>query len=221
MTATNTSEAGYAQGNAGRPGTRTDRWVAFLFGAASATMFLDFEISASGVRIRIFDIILIFLLAAYIASLLVTRRPTRIGGTDFLAVYLAYVAYCAANALLLASFKTMIVETAQGLSFALFFWLLTDMMRDKQRASAFFAGFIIGIWAISIYNSAYYLFRGQLFGFKDTGPQKLAHAYSLVATAMLLGHSKSKNRLMMVGLVAVAAILTLMSGERKGWIAAA
>lgn len=222
MTVTHTNEAApFSGASIPRKGSAVEQWVMFLFGIACTTMFLDFEFDAGGVRIRIFDIVLLMLVAVYAISTLLARRTGRVPGFDFLLVYLVYVVYCAANALVLASFKVMVIETAQAMSFAAFFWLLTDLLRDENRTKSFIAGFLIGLWTISLGNAAYFLAQGQVYGFKSTGPQKLSHAYSLIATIVLASYVDKRHRPFLLVLILLAAILTLISGERKGWIAVA
>lgn len=200
--------------------TSTGQPVALVFGAACATMFLDFEFSPGGIRVRIFDIVLLLLLVSYTVSLVMARRARRTPGMDFLVVYLLYVGYCAVNALLLASAKTAVIETAQALSFAIFFWILTDLLENEKRAKSFIAGFLIGMWAISMGNAAFFISGGQVYDFKSTGPQKLSHAYSLIATVVLAMYGDRRYRPFLISLVLIAAALTLLAGERKGWLAA-
>jgi hypothetical protein len=137
MTVTYTNEAApFSGASIPRKGSAVEQWVMFLFGIACTTMFLDFEFDAGGVRIRIFDIILLMLVAVYAISTLLSRRTGRVPGFDFLLVYLAYVVYCAANALVLASFKVMVIETAFGRylsAMPLTFWRRVRSMDSRAR----------------------------------------------------------------------------------------
>lgn len=195
-----------------------DRWIGPFFGLACTTMFLDFEFWA-GFRIRIFDIALLLLVIAYVTSTVLSGRLRRIPGVDFLAAYGIFVVYVALNAVLLSSYKTMAVETVQALSFAVFFWLLVDLLRDERQFRPFFMGLLVGLWLISVGNAAYFLIQGTAYGFKDNGIQKLAHSYSLVVTVALAAYGMKRRNYLLLLFVVIATALTIMSGERKGWLA--
>ncbi len=195
-----------------------DRWIGLFFGLACTTMFLDFEFWA-GFRIRIFDIALLFLILAYGVSVILSGRLRRMPGLDFLTAYGIYIIYIAVNAVLLSTIKTMVIETVQALSFAVFFWILIDMLRDERRFRPFFTGLLVGLWLISIGNAFYFLGQGTAYGFKDNGIQKLAHSYSLVVTVALAAYGMKRRSYLVLFLVLLAVALTIMSGERKGWLA--
>ena len=185
-------------------------------------MFLDIQLFGADARIRVFDIILLLLTLHYATAVATSGSFRRIAGQDVIYAYLLLATYFILNAALLTSVTEAFKELIQTISYIAFFWILTDLLGDKRRFQIFFTSFLFGIWALSLFNAGSFMARGNFQGFKqDAGSLKLTHGYSLVITVLWAIYSaKRRNFRTTLLLVIVAFALTLLSGERKAWLAA-
>lgn len=198
------------------------KWVCIVLGLICASMFMDTQVHAAGARIRLFDMMFAVFVGVYALSVFVTRRVRRVPGQSFLLAFTVLTIYGTTNALLLNSLPVALREFLQALSFIAFFWVLKETLADERKFQVFLASFFIGIWALSIGNAAVFISSGTYFGFKDLGAIKLTHSYSLVLSVIVAGYwFGRKNIYLAILLIAIAAALTIMAGERKAWLAAA
>lgn len=207
--------------NRQRRATTNGKWLCIILGLICATMFLDTQFHAAGARIRVFDLAFAAIMGAYVLSIFVTRRVRRVPGQSFLAAFSVLTLYWVINAFFLNSPAIAAKELIQAISFLAFFWILKEVLADEISFQIFLGSFFIGIWTLSLGNAGLAMSSGTFYGFKDLGAIKLTHAYSLVLSIIVAGYwFGRKNRHVALILIAVAAALTLMSGERKGWLAA-
>ncbi|WP_407948965.1 O-antigen ligase family protein [Parvibaculum sp.] len=197
------------------------RWACIILGLICATMFLDTQFHAAGAKIRLFDVAFAAVTAVYALSILVSRRVRRVPGGSFILAFSALTLYWVLNAFFLTSPTDALKELLQAVSFIAFFWILKDLLAEEGNFQIFLVSLFVGIWGLSIANAAVFITSGTFYGFKTMGAIKLTHSYSLVLTAVTAGYwFGRKNWYLPLLLIVVAAALTIMSGERKAWLAA-
>ncbi|SLN74399.1 O-Antigen ligase [Pseudooceanicola marinus] len=188
--------------------------MAIVAGLALAGM--DFNV---GLRLRIGDFFL--LMAIPLAALAYMRSRQRYDIFPVLAALGIYIAYMVFNALLLTGKGVAIKEGIQACIFyigAAAAYVLA--LRDDDAFRRFTRVFFVLLWAVALYGVYWHVSRGMFSGWKELGEQKLSFGFLLVIVvglshpAMLTG---KKQVLLLLGALA----LILLSGERKGWIAAA
>lgn len=189
-----------------------------LLGLSCGLIFLGSDIRFV-VRVRAFDIgmLCVFtILSWHILSYGVRRE---IGG--FLVVSVAFASYAFCNALLQVSAGTAIKEGIQMGFFLIFFLALTQYLDTAQATRLFVMSFLAALWILALYNAYYHVSAGAIAGWKGLGDQKLTHSVIVVVlAALMLSPDRDRTRWLAPMLV-FALILMFLSGERKGWIAAA
>lgn len=190
-----------------------------LFGILTASLFLGVELKAGGVLVRPFDFALVVLLA-YAAMTLprsilfrAVKRPVFV----WLLVVLMMIEVV--NSLFLVSISSFVKETLQNIEHLIFLFALSALCVTPQARSRFLDALLIGVSIIAVGAVFYHFSIGEMFRFKDLGEPKYTFGImtSLLVVRLLVGESRRKVLLTL--LVVVAIILTLASGERKGWIA--
>lgn len=138
------------------------------------------------------------------------RKPT---------VYYLFVAtytYRCVNALFLSGTGTALKETLQVVEFLLLAHLIAVSTRSSEHRRLFFRTLLIGSGILALGAAVWHVGNGYYAGYKELGDSKYVFSlFALVAFgAFLRGQSKYAG-IILLG----AVLLTILSGERKGWVA--
>jgi O-antigen ligase len=195
---------------------RLDRLVPALLGLATGLIFAGIEIKL-GAKFRPFD--LLVLLAIALTLLAAAQHGLRRADTSLLTIaVIAYGGLMFANAALLSSMTDAVRETLQLAFFALFVTCFIRMV-DSAHGTTIYLGWAFWcLLAVALGNAAWHLGQGIWSGWKTLDEPKLSHSLLVVLLAALPVRSRPRG---FGALMALALAMLILSGERKGWIAAA
>ena len=172
-----------------------------------------------GLRIRIFDIGLIAVGAVFAWHAL-TRGVAR-QTAPFVIAFSAFVLYMTCNALLQGTIGTAAKELAQMTLFGVFFLALAQFLDDRSSLATFLAVMLVTLWALALHNAAHHVSAGSFAGWKTLGDQKLTHSVIVLIMAVVTISPLRPRRWWWIALLVAAIVMLFLSGERKGWVAAA
>ncbi len=172
-----------------------------------------------GVRIRVFDIGLLAVTAAFAWHAL-TRGVAR-QTAPFVIVFGAFVLYMTCNALLQGTTGTAVKELAQMALFGAFFLALAQFLDDQRGLSTFLAVMLVTLWALALQNAAFHISAGSFAGWKTLGDQKLTHSMIVLMMAIVTISPLRPRGWWWIALLIAAVVMLFLSGERKGWVATA
>ena len=116
----------------------SEKWACVILGLICATIFLDVQTFAMGLRLRIFDGVFSAFTLIYALSLLISRRARKVPGQAVILMFSILIVYWTLNAFFLTSATAGIKQVVQDLSFIAFFWILKDLLADERRFRIFF-----------------------------------------------------------------------------------
>jgi len=189
-----------------------------VYGLLCASIFLGIDASVAGVVIRPFDIAFALLLAA---QLFMSGRPTfrRIVLPPFVWLLLLVMIIEVVNGLFLNSVAVAIKETLQNTEQMLFLLVLASLLTDIENREKFLKAFLIGISLIALGTVLYYFSQGNFVRFKGLGEPKYTFGIISILLLVRVIHQRSRSQWIWVAAFVAAILLTLASGERKGWAA--
>ncbi len=127
--------------------------------------------------------------------------------------------YRCVNALFLSGTGTVLKETIQVIEFLLLVHLIAVSTRSMKHRRLFFRTLLVGSGIIAMLTAAWHIGNGFYVGYKRLGAPKSAFAFF---SLLILGEYLRGDQNRFVGVVLLGAILfTVLSGERKGWVALA
>lgn len=133
-------------------------------------------------------------------------------------LFLATYGYRCVSGFFLSSPGTAIKETIQVIEFVILIHLVASATRDEERRRRFFRVLLIGLGGLSVATALWHISKGSFANYKDLGDLK--YAFSLFALIVATSYLRSKTTVRRMVLIA-AVFLTILSGERKGWVALA
>lgn len=193
-----------------------DRVVPALLGLATGLIFAGIELKL-GAKFRPFD--LLVLAAIGLTLLAAARHGLRRADTALLGIaVIAYGGTMFANAALLSSMTDAVRETLQLAFFALFVTSFIRMVDTAHGTAIYLRWAFWSLLTVALGNAAWHLAQGIWSGWKTLDEPKLSHSLLVVLLAALPVAARPSG---FAGLVALALAMLILSGERKGWIAAA
>jgi hypothetical protein len=124
--------------------------------------------------------------------------------------------YRCLNAFLFSGAGTAVKETIQFTEFIILVHLVASATKSEQNRRVFFRVLFVGLGVISIAAAVWHISNGMYASYKELGAPKYAFAFfALLAVVSYLRNRTSKKG----WIVVLALILTVLSGERKGWVA--
>lgn len=191
------------------------RFLARYTALCVLSLFLGIQYEV-GLVLRPFDA-----LVAAGGLILVGRASVR-GYIDTLkkpAVYYLFAvtySYRCVNALFLSGMETALKETIQVTEFLLLVHLIAVSTRSSKHRRLFFRALLIGSGILASVAAAWHVGNGYYAGYKELGDAK--YVFSLFALLSFGAFLRGEPR--HVGVVFLGAVvLTVLSGERKGWVA--
>lgn len=197
---------------------RAKTLAVFILGVSCGLIFLGVDLRF-GVRVRVFDagLVVIAVLFAWHAICHGVRRDNGV----FLSVFAAFALYLSGNALMQSPLSTAFKESLQLFLFAIFFLSLTRYLDSERSTRLFILSFFVVLWCLALHNAGFHAVQGRFAGWKHLGDQKLTHGVILVLLAVLMTSPLRPRGYWPLFLVLLAIIFLFLSGERKGWVAAA
>lgn len=194
-----------------------DRWAPRLLGLATGLMVSGVEADL-GVKIRPFD--LAVLLAAALTFLTLRQgKSTPAGLASVVTAMCLYGLYLTGNGALLSRMSDAVKEGLQYGFFILFFLTFVVAIRGDAPTQRFARWALGSLVLVGLWNAAWHLSQGILSGWKGLDEPKLAHSLVVVFIAAIVAGRGQRLRIWAPVLCA-ALVLMILSGERKGWIAA-
>ncbi len=175
-----------------------------------------------GVQYRIGVVLRPFDALVGLGGLFLVGRASVRGRIDTLTkptVYYLFVAtysYRCVNAIFLSSTGIALKETLQVIEFVLLAHLIAVSIRSSQHRRLFFRTLLIGSGLLALGAAAWHVSNGYYAGYKELGDSK--YVFSLFALLAFGEFLRGKSRYAGIALL-VAVVLTVLSGERKGWVA--
>lgn len=188
-----------------------------LLGLISGLIFLGQDLRM-GVRIRVFDIGLLAVMAVWAWHVLTQGVGRQTG--PFVFAFGAYAVYLASNGLVQGSTAVAAKEAVQLALFGVYFLALAQFLDERRSVAVFLTVFLSVLWVLALHNAAHHLAQGTFAGWKDLGDQKLTHSVIVLVMAIVtVSPFRPRGRWWTLLLIA-ALVLLFLSGERKGWVAA-
>lgn len=213
-----TSNFARTSGRSDRGGISRQSIPPLLLGFSGGSIFFDVGINYAGIQVRAFDVLIAILLFIPLVRILTSASVPKLRISAFVWLLVLYTAYAFVHTLTLSGFAFSLRESLPLLEGIVFLMLGLFVLRTPNDIKLFLISFLFTTWAASIYNVLYHVLQGVWFNYKDRGPQKLSHAASFVMTILFIRGSP-RQRIFFGILALIALTFTLMSGERKGWIA--
>lgn len=194
---------------------RMDRFLSRYSALCVLVLFLGIQYKA-GVVLRPFDALI------GLGGLLLAGRASVRGRIDTLekpTVYYLFVtaySYRCVNALFLSGTGIALKEALQVFEFVLLAHLIAVSTRNSEHRRLFFRMLLIGIGLLALVTALWHVSNGHYVRYKELGPPK--YAFSFLALLAFGSYLRGKSRYASVVLLG-AVVLTVLSGERKGWIA--
>ncbi len=190
--------------------------VAIVLGLICGLIFVGSDFRVGPVRIRWFDIGLLWAAGLCLHRLLTMGLRADLGA--MLMAFLSYVLYAVCNAAVQSSSETAFKEAIQFGLFLVFFLMFVHYVNTEQRTRQFLFCFLSVLWILALVNAYHHLSKGDISGWKELGDQKITHSVIfIVMTVMTIASNKTKGRVWWSGLLLLALIFLFLSGERKGW----
>ena len=193
-----------------------DRFLARYAAFCVLSLFLGINYDV-GVILRPFDAIV-----AFGIIILVGRASVR-GHIDMLkkpTVYYLFAStyfYQCVNALFLSGTGTALKETLQTIEFLLLIHLIAVSTRSIEHRQVFFRTLLVGFGMMAVLTAGWHIGDGSYANYKGLGPLKYTFSFfGLLALREYL--REEPNRFAALVLLG-AILLTVLSGERKGWVA--
>lgn len=193
------------------------RSITILAGITAGLALAGIEFRV-GLRLRVSDF---FTLATLPLILLAYLRGTP--RHDLLPIMIAlwaYMTYTYFNALALSDIGSGAKEVIQMIIFyplALIIYVLA--VQDDAAFQRFSKIYYVLLWGCVLYGTYWHVSQGMISGWKDLNEQKLSYGV-LVTSTVALAHPRLLWGRKLTLLLICAVVLALLSGERKGWIAA-
>jgi hypothetical protein len=172
-----------------------------------------------GVILRPFDAFV-----AFGGMILVGRASVR-GYIDRLkkpTVYYLFAAtyfYRCANALFLSGMGAALKETLQIIEFLLLIHLIAVSTRSTKHRQVFFQTLFVGFGVMALATAAWHIGNGSYANYKGLGPLKFT--FSFFGLLALRDYLREKPKRFAALVLLGAILLTVLSGERKSWVALA
>jgi hypothetical protein len=131
-------------------------------------------------------------------------------------LFVATYSYRCVNALFLSSTGIALKETLQVVEFVLLAHLIAVSTRSSGHRRLFFRTLLVGSGLLALGAAAWHVSNGYYAGYKELGDPK--YVFSLFALLSFGEFLRGKSRYAGIALL-VAVVLTVLSGERKGWVA--
>lgn len=131
-------------------------------------------------------------------------------------LFLVTYGYRCVSGFFLSSPGIAIKEIIQVIEFVILIHLVASATKDEKRRRRFFRILLIGLGGLSVAAALWHVSKGSYANYKDLGDTKFAFAlFALVAATSYLRSRTTVRRMVLIA----AVFLTVLSGERKGWVA--
>jgi hypothetical protein len=196
---------------------RVDRFLPYYVGFCIVSLFTGIAYETGTFVLRPFDVLV------GIGGLLVVSRACARGSIVTLrkpAVYYLFVityAYRCLNALFLSGTGIALKETIQIIEFVLLVHLVANSTRTREHRRLFFRTLLIGSGVMATLVALWHIGNGYYAGYKQLGdPKYIFSFFALLVIGVFLRNESSRyTTIVLIG----ALVLTVLSGERKGWVA--
>ncbi|MEO1409536.1 MAG: O-antigen ligase family protein [Bacteroidota bacterium] len=190
----------------------TRQTLGTILGIASGILFLPIEIKV-GVVLRPFDFFLGFVLLLSPFFLLKKSLLRDFFSRSYIQIYVLLCLYLTLNAVVLNPSATT-KEALQQFEFFIFTFLMVGVFVQPQARRAFFRAYFYTTFALVIYTTVWHIAHGYVVMYKALDELKIL--YGLLATFLFVRFALDRKYLL---LFLFAALLMVMSLERKGWFA--
>jgi O-antigen ligase len=207
-----------ARGGKGASLIRASTAAIVLLGLSCGLIFLGEDIRIA-VRIRAFDLGLLLVSAIFFWHTLTCG--VRSGTGPFLLAFGAFAVYIGCNAAMQTSVGTAAKETVQSGLFAVFVLAMVQYLDSWRATSLFLTTMLLTLWILAFWNAGVHIADGEISGWKQLGDQKLTHSVVFVMMAIMTASPLRPKRWWWFALLVLAFVMLILSGERKGWVAAA
>jgi O-antigen ligase len=170
-----------------------------------------------GIVLRPFDA-----LVAAGGFILVGRASVR-GYIDTLRKPIVYYLFAAAyfyrclNGFFISGMGTAVKETIQVIEFILLVHLVAIATRTAENRRRFLWTLLVGSGVIALMTVFWHVGNGIYVGYKQLGPPKFL--FSLFSLLVFGEYLKERSHWFVGVVLFVSILLTILSGERKGWVA--
>ncbi len=176
------------------------------------TLFFDLDFELSFVRLRILDFCLVGVGVLMILS--AGRMKTMHNGAA-LSLYVLII-YILVNGLFKVSAASIVKEIIQLIEYIFLMHLIAEATREPEKRKEFINILFWGTGIIAFSSMMYNVAGGKYANYKNLDAPKHSFAFFALLAVIRLFSSQKKS-VFQFGIVLVALMMLLLSGERKGW----
>jgi hypothetical protein len=192
-----------------------DRFLSRYSALCVLALFLGLQYKV-GVVLRPFDALIGLGGLFLVGRASVRGRIVRLKKPTVYYLFVAAYSYRCVNALFLSGTGTALKETLQVAEFVLLAHLIAVSTRSSEHRRFFLRTLFIGIGILALVTAVWHVNNGYYVRYKQLGPPK--YGFSIFALLAFGEFLRGKSRY--AGIVLLGAVvLTVLSGERKGWVA--
>lgn len=193
------------------------------FGVCAAFLamspFFGMKIDAGPIVLRPFDFLVMMGSAFYFAPFLARGVWPVVPMRPALLFYLSLNAYFVTNALGFGSTSVAIIDAVQAIEMVLAYIIITRSLSTQTGRKAFLSTVYWLVWIIVLATVLYHIANGSYVRYKSLEEQKLLFGFVSALMFVAVFKSRREGSLLTIFGFILAIMLTLFSGERKGWFA--
>lgn len=182
------------------------------------SLFVDLVYKVGGTALRPFDAMVGLGLFLIVAAACVRGKIRPLNKVGIFYVFILLYTYRFLNGLLLSGVGVAVKEFVQAIEFVGLIYMVGMATSTVSGREKFLKWLFWGFGVIASFAAVWHISQGELVNYKQLGASKLSFSlFALFAIPAYL-RKRSFSLAMVMGL---AILLTLLSGERKGWVALA
>ena len=198
-----------------------DRILPYYVGISIVSLFTGVAYETDVLVLRPFDVMigvaLIFTVAAAARRGYARRLNKGLPYYLFGALYL----YRGLSGLVMTGPVLAVKELIQGFEFLVLIHLVAQAVKGKENRLRFLQTLYVGFGVVALGTALLHISDGQYSGYKYLPGGEQKYAFGLFGLMAAVFWASDRDRWYMFPVFGLALLLTLLSGERKGWVALA
>ena len=198
-----------------------DRVLPYYVGICIVSLFTGIAYETDELVVRPFDVMigaaLIFTVAAAARRGYARRLNKGLPYYLFAALYL----YRGLSGLVMTGPVLAVKELIQGFEFLVLIHLVAQAVKGKENRFRFLQTLYVGFGVVALGTALLHISDGQYSGYKYLPGGEQKYAFGLFGLMAAVFWASDRDRWYTAPVFGLALLLTLLSGERKGWVALA
>lgn len=182
------------------------------------SLFLDFVYKVGGVALRPFDAMVAAGLFLLIAAACIRGKIRPLRKVSVFYIFVALYLYRFANGIFLSGTGVAVKELMQAIEFVVLIYMVGRATSTIESRKKFLKRLFWGFGIIASFTATWHISQGYIVNYKAFNAPKLS--FSLFALFAVPAYLQRRDSVR-TAILGLAILLTLLSGERKGWLALA